>query len=433
MSNKDIAFYSKNKAYKIDFKAENISSDGGIALLEKIERKHHLIKDFSKNIVDKRNQSYVQYDIYNLLKTRVFMLAQGYEDTNDVEKLKTDELFTEFFNNKLTSQSTLSRFENSVDKHQIFNILNNMLLKYVKSLKGRDKVIIDIDGTDAETYGHQQLTMFNGFYGHFMYNELFFHDGETGEIILPVLRPGNAHSNWWYVSILRRIVKAIKTEHPDIDIFIRADSGFSTPKFYDFAYQNNLKYTIGIASNDVLKNFFSKKINIVAERYVKKSIKKQFITKSFQYQAKSWQRPEKCYAKIESTGNGLNVRYFISNFENQTPREIYFDFYVKRGDASENRIKEVKNMCYSNRMSNHNFWANFFRLIISTLTYELMLLIKQKIQKTKHETAKKWQVNNIRLYLLKIGGMIKKTKRLITISLSKSAVYQDIFLDILLQ
>ena len=69
------------------------------------------------------------------------------------------------------------------------------------------------------------------------------------------------------------------------------------------------------------------------------------------YQAKSWDRPEKLYAKVESTGKGMNIRYFASNFENMTARQIYFGFYVKRGDASENRIKELKNMTYADRLS----------------------------------------------------------------------------------
>ena len=49
----------------------------------------------------------------------------------------------------------------------------------------------------------------------FMYNELFFHYGQTSQIIVPVLRPGNAHSNWWYVSILKRIVKRIYAQYPN--------------------------------------------------------------------------------------------------------------------------------------------------------------------------------------------------------------------------
>ncbi|NQY08094.1 MAG: transposase, partial [Flavobacteriales bacterium] len=69
----------------------------------------------------------------------------------------------------------------------------------------------------------------------------------------------------------------------------------------------------------------------------------------------------------------------VSNLPEQDAREIYLKIYVKRGDASENRIKEVKNMCFSDRLSNHSFWANFFRLITSSLVYEMFLLLKEKI------------------------------------------------------
>jgi len=33
-------FYNKNQAFKFDFSAEEISSDGGVFLCEKIERKY---------------------------------------------------------------------------------------------------------------------------------------------------------------------------------------------------------------------------------------------------------------------------------------------------------------------------------------------------------------------------------------------------------
>lgn len=433
MSNKDTVFFKENKAYFVDFNAEKISSDGGVLLLENNERKSRIIKHIASSIKDSRNQSYVSHDVYKMLKQRTFMVAMGYEDVNDIDKLKDDELFTSMFANQLASQPTISRFENSIDKHQIFSILYAWLDKYVKSLKGRKKVTIDIDSTDAQTYGHQQFSLFNGFYGHLMYNELYFHDGDTGQIIVPVLRPGNAHSNWWYVSILKRIVKSIKTKYPDIQIFIRADSGFSTPKFYEFARANKLKYTLGIASNAVLKEEAETIQNIVKEVFVSVEDKVQVFTKGFDYQAGTWSASEKCYAKVESTGKGLNVRYFISNFEEVSPQEIYFDFYVKRGDRSENRIKEVKNMCFADRMSNKSFWANFMRLIISSLAYELLLLVKQQISKTDNEKAKKWQIENIRLFLLKIGGLIRKTKRRIFISLSKSAVYKDLFMQLVYQ
>jgi len=431
MSHKDTLFYRENKAVLLDFEAAHISSDGGILLLDKVEREHGLIKYFSKHIVDDRNKSYTQHSADKMLKQRVLLLMQGYEDANDADLLKNDPIIKDTFENGIASQPTISRFENTNGKHEIFTLLEAWADRYVAGLKGRKQVTIDIDATDSETFGNQQLSLFNGFYHHTMYNELFFHDGDTGEIILPVLRPGNAHSNWWYVGILKRIVIKIQDQYPDIEILIRADSGFSSPVFYNFAHKFNLKYTLGIPANSVLKKRTKFLEKCISYSCVKKGEKRQIFTESFDYQAGTWDAPEKCYAKVESTGKGLNVRYFISNFEDKTPREIYFNFYVKRGDASENRIKEVKSMCFSGRLSNHKFWANAFRLIISSIAYEMFRLIREKIQKTDFKKAKTWQVNNIRLFLLKIAGTIRHTKRRIYVSLSKSAIYRELFLQLL--
>ncbi len=103
-------------------------------------------------------------------------------------------------------------------------------------------------------------------------------------------------------------------------------------------------------------HFTKQTIIEVKKEYASKIIKHQEFVGPFTYQAKSWDRSEKLYAKVESTGKGMNVRYFVSNFEAMTAQQIYFDFYVKRGDASENRIKELKNMTYSDRLSCHRYW-----------------------------------------------------------------------------
>lgn len=432
MSNKDIAFYRGKQTILVDFSASEISTDGSLVLLEKIERTHKLIKKFSNYIPDNRNQNLIDYTIYDQLKQRVFMLMLGYEDANDVSHLKNDPIFKDVLQGDLASQPTISRFENSLDKRSIFELMNAWLDNYVSSLKGRKKIIIDIDATDDPTYGHQQLTMFNGYYRQFMYNELFFHDGQTGQIILPVLRPGNSHSNKWYVSLLKRVIERIKEKYPNIKIIIRTDSGFSGAEFYKLVDDYNLLYATGIASNEVLKKQTKELEKIVRETYLSKKEKHQSFI-SFGYKAKSWHKEQQCYAKVESTGKGMNIRYFSSNIKDKTAEQIYFDFYVKRGEASENRIKEVKNMCFSDRLSNHRYWANFFRLFISSLAYEMFLLLKQKIKKTSLEIARKWQIDTIRTYLLKVGARIKITKKRIYYQLSKSFVYKDLFREIIIQ
>lgn len=426
MSNKNKAFYRGQQEVFVDFSSQEISTDGAVVYLEKLERKHGLLKRISEFIPDHRNPLFTVYSRYAQFKQRVFMMIQGYEDVNDVQHLKNDPLFKDVLEGEMASQSTISRFENCFDKKSIFAICYDFIDRYVESIKDREEVVIDVDGTDDPTHGNQQLSMFNGFYEQFMYNELFFHDGQTGQIILPVLRPGNSHSNKWYAGILRRIVKKIREKYPTIKITIRSDSGFSCPAFYEVVNKYNLTFATGIASNPVLKRKVKRVEKAVKKLYLEKGLKHQHFIK-YSYQAKSWSKPQTCYAKIESTGIGMNVRHFVSNIEGKDAREIYFDFYVQRGDASENRIKEVKNMCFSDRLSNQNFLANFFRLITSSLTYEFFRLIKEEINEVKDEVAEKWQVSSIRMYLLKVGATIKVTKRRVYYMLSKSFVYQDLF------
>jgi len=432
MRDKDTIYYKNNQVYKIDFSSEEISSDASVYLADKIERNHKIIRNISDCLIERRKENLVKHSIYKILKQRVYLMMHGYEDANDAEHLKHDPILQDVLEGSLASQPTVSRFENSIDKHSLYKILSKWLENYVKSIGKRKKVIIDVDCTDDPTHGHQQLSLFNGYYGQFMYNELLFHDGQTGQLILPVLRPGNSHSNRWYVAILKRIVKRIRTEYPDIKIYIRADSGFSNSFFYKLAYQEHLYYAIGLITNDVLKKRVERAERAVRILYGSKNQKHQHFI-SYQYQAGTWHSPLQCYAKIESTGKGMNIRHFCSNIPEQQAREIYFGFYVKRGDTSENRIKELKNMCFADRLSDHGFWANFIRLIISCLVYEMFLKIKEMIRKTKHEAAKKWQVNNIRLYLLKVGGTIKKTVKRVYVKLSKSFVYKDLLYELIAQ
>ena len=362
----------------------------------------------------------------------MFCLIQGYEDTNDVDYLKNDPLFQDTLEGEMASQPTLSRFENRFNKTEIWKLCNLWIDRYVRSLQGRSEIVIDIDATDDPTYGKQQLSLFSGFYGQFMYNELLFHDGETGQIIVPILRPGNSHSNKWYVAILKRILIKIRSIYPDLKITIRADSGFSCASFYQLADDYKLLFVIGLASNHVLKRRTERAEKAVRHLFDSNKIKHQhFISHS--YQAQSWHQPQNCYTKIESTGKGLNVRHVVSNLPEEDARSIYFGCYVKRGETSENRIKELKNMCYSDRLSNHRFWANFARLLISSLTYEMFVLIKKAIAKTNITNAKKWNIDTIRTRLLKVGATIKTTKRRVYYQLSKAFVYQNLFLELLKQ
>lgn len=432
MSYKNTIFYRQKQRYSFNCENEDLSTDGGVVLLEKIERKHGLLKKFSNHLVDNRDPSKIEYSNSQMLKQRVFLLMQGYQDCNDVAYLKNDSLIKDMLESDLCSQPTLSRFENSFSTRDIYNLCTYWVENYVESIDvNREIIIIDVDGTDDPTHGNQQLSLYNGYYGQTMYNELFFHDGDTGQIILPVLRPGNVHSNRWFVKILSKIIDKIRIKFPDKIILLRGDGGFSGAAFYDLVEEKKIQYCVGMTANSILKTKTSFVEKAVSKTFVKENIKHQHFIPSFEYKAKSWTKNQTCYAKIESTGMGMNIRYFSSNIPNLSGREIYKDIYTKRGDASENRIKEVKNMCYSGRLSCHYFVSNFIRLFMSSLAYEMFVVLKKYIKETTDDVAKKWQIDNIRLFLLKVGATIQKSVRRVNINFSKSYICKDLFQQII--
>ena len=112
MANKTTAFYCKNQAVLYDFSGELISSDGSLLLLEKQERKHKLLQYYANLIPDHRDPLRIVHSKEKLLKQRVFMLMQGYEDCNDVFHLQHDPAYKDILSGDLASQPTLARFEN---------------------------------------------------------------------------------------------------------------------------------------------------------------------------------------------------------------------------------------------------------------------------------------------------------------------------------
>ena len=432
MSLQNTLFYKKNKKISYNFLAEEISTDGAVFLSEKVERKTKLISNFCQYLPDARDARRIDHTIEKMVKQRVYLMIQGYEDCNDEKYLRNDPLIQEVLDGDLASQPTMTRLENSLRVSDIYNISQHYFIEnYVASIpKNKKQIIIDADGTDDPTHGDQQLSMYNGYYRQFMYNELLFHDGESGQVILPVLRPGNCHSNRWFVHILSIIVDKIREKFASIEILVRADAGFSNAEFYRLAEEKNLKFCVGLTRNPRLKKFTETAEEVVRTGYLEQEEKYQFFAGAFKYQADSWDKAQQCYAKVESTGKGMNIRYFCSNMEDQTARELYWDFYVKRGEASENRIKELKNMCFGDRLSCHKFTANYLRLFFSCLCYEFFRQLRELIKKSGDAEAQKWQPSNIRLFVMKVGATIEKKKRSIVISFSKSYVCQELFAKI---
>ena len=219
------------------FDGGSLTSDAGWLLFGSLDRQHRLCEGFSSCISESRDRRYVRHDLLKLIRQRVLQIVAGYEDCNDADTLRSDPMLKTVCDQlpesdpDLATQPTFSRLENSVTKKDLMRLSQWLLGRYVRSLKKRrpSKIILDLDSTDDHTHGQQEFSFYHGYYRNHILHPLLIFDADTGDLVCVVLRPGNKGAASHIVPILKRVVEAIRQGvGTDVEIEIRADSGFAT-------------------------------------------------------------------------------------------------------------------------------------------------------------------------------------------------------------
>ena len=110
------------KPVHCQFDEPHSSSDGGALLLKAADQKLQLSSALAACLVDSRQAAKVKHTIEDLLRQRIYGLASGYADANDAARLAQDPVFKLLLDRapltgpELSSQPTLSRFENSIGR-----------------------------------------------------------------------------------------------------------------------------------------------------------------------------------------------------------------------------------------------------------------------------------------------------------------------------
>ena len=330
----------------------------------------------------------------------------------------------------LATQATFSRLENSVSKKDLMRLSRGFLQRYVRSLKKRrpDQVILDLDSTDDHTHGQQEFSFYHGYYRNHILHPLLIFDAVTGDLVTVVLRPGNKGAASHIVPILKRIVKAIRREvGKELQIEIRADSGFATPRLYEFceSEENKLQYVIGLSRNPRLQRMVEPMLESTRLRFDEFE-EKQRQFDEFLYRAGSWDRFRRVIVKVEVDHRGINRRFVVTNRDDLSSQSLY-DHYTDRGQ-SENFIKAFKNHLSMDRLSCHRFLANQFRLLLHGLAYQMFVRLRDYLYGTPWQ---KLEIETLRRRVLKIGARVRQTTRRIWAHLSSGFPEQALFLLVL--
>jgi len=219
------------------FDGGRLTSDGGLPWLAEAEESLGICRALAACVPEWR-RSHIDHSIEALTRQRVFGIACGYEDQNDADTLRADPLLKLVCGRRpesdadLASQPTLSRFENAVGRHACRAVAHALLGVYLHARErdGRPAhIVLDIDSTDDPTHGEQEGTAYHGYYRQHMYHPLLVFDGETDQLVVALLRPGNAHASRGVLSVLRVLIGAMRARWPGVTVEIRADGGCAVP------------------------------------------------------------------------------------------------------------------------------------------------------------------------------------------------------------
>ena len=456
------------QSVEVDFNGGTLTSDGGLLMLREVDDRLDLIRRAAEIIPDPRDPKYVVHPQTELLTSRIFGIAAGYEDANDHEHLRHDAAFQvaaghtpaqgqyeDGDKHPLASPSTHSRFENRIDEttnlrlHELF--VDVFLESYTEA---PEEIILDYDATDDTIHGNQQQRHFNGFYDSYCFLPLYVFCGD--HLLVSYLRPSSVGAAHRARAVTKLLVQKIRSRWPDVKIILRGDGGYSISSLMNWCDRNDVYYVFGMPKNSVLERKLTCSMTLAKIRFGITG-QKQACFRWFRYRTqRTWNRYRWVLGKAEFGSDGANPRFVVSNLPSdqgvvddemywtridgkpairtkntgveccpvEDPEQFYRTMYCQRGEM-ENRIKEQQMCLFADRTSCTKFQANQFRLMLSSLAYVLVDGIRRlALSGTKNARLR---VDTIRLKLFKIAARVRVSCRRVLFQLASHCPNAELF------
>jgi hypothetical protein len=250
------------------------------------------------------------HSLADIIGFRMKMIAAGYEDGNDANRLRCDPAFKMAQDalpsgRDLASQSTLCRLENLPGMRELVAMGRAMVDLYCASFRQVPKrIVLDIDDTFDAVHGGQQLRLFNAHHDEYGFQPMVVFDGD-GRFVGAVLRPAKRPSGAEIRPHLRRLVRAIRSNWPNTRVLIRADSHYCSPPVIDWCRANGVDFILGVAPTTTLRKHVAElEVSTLARFEASAKPDKVRRFKEFFDGAGSWSRVE----RIIAPGRGRRPR-----------------------------------------------------------------------------------------------------------------------------
>ena len=418
-----------NSKIKINFHGGDLSSDAGLLLIKEFICKIGLDNLISQHFQTDDKIFRIHKDAQNLLQ-KIYQQLAGYFTDDDSDELIADPIFTNLLDKRsLASQPTMSRFFNRMDDITLMQLdwILSLLRKRIYSIRKPEMILLDIDSTLFSTFGKQEGEGFNYHYSNHGYHPLLCYDGLTGDLLKAMLRPGNVYTSTDCCEFLKPLLMEYLEDYPDVDLYLRGDSGFADPDLFELLETNGTSYAIRLKVNATLTKLAESLVKELDEITADNKVDYAVVYGEFRYAASSWGQTRRIVVKVEKpAGQLVYMHTFIVTNMDMKPSEMMC-FYCNRG-RMENFIKESKNGFDMDTMSSHNMTVNSNRMQISVLVYNIFNWFRRLVLP---KSMRKLQIDTVRLKLLKIAAKMVRSARYLTFKLCSSCPYKEAFIETL--
>ena len=429
---------SFNRTVKICASDARITSDAGLVLLREADHRLGLTESLARRLVDPRRQELIRYQLVELLRERLYALAQGYSAQDDADRLAHDPAMKlavwdrpgrQPLEERLASQPSQSRLIDiltltSGNRAALRDSLGEACRRHLRATGGDHaarKVTIDIDSFPILVHGRQPGAAYNGHYRETVYHPLVASYSVAGKydgmqdghrlgngFVHAILRQGQVHTAQGVKRFLQEVVRLAHGLGHVLDF--RIDAGYTDGVTLDFLTDEKLRFLGRLKSNPVLDRLAAPHLGRPVGRPPKQGYEE--VVELGLHQAESWQHPQRVLLVMvdrpdPKTGQlNLLPDYFflvVGWKAEELDGPTALEHYRQRG-TFEDRIGEFQ-QAIRPRLSHDDFSANEALLRLSLLAFNLASMLRIEYEAAAGSCC---DLGRFQRDVLKAGGRVVK-------------------------
>jgi hypothetical protein len=386
--------------YKLGTTKDEMTAQAGLALFGEFIRGLGVLDFVDKRMPKPGNKKGFKPSVY--VHPLLLMLNGGGRSLEDTREITNDKGLRRLLKlRKVPSPDALGDWLRKMgDRGGLEGLLevNRDVLDWGMRKDNQDGYTLDIDATEIIAEKYEALWTYNGNRG---YMPIVGHIAESGMVLCDDFREGNVSPGTRNLEFIKQCEEQLPSGKR-IEYF-RSDSAAYQGKIIDYCMDKGIEFAIGADLDEAVRKLINEipenewrkyesgKIAEAVHTMNKNKYSFRLIVISKPYQADVFDDVDpKCKFKVIAT--------------NRTePAEWVVDWYRKRCDCSENRIKDLKIGFSMERMPCGQFNANavFFR--IGVIAYNLYKLFATMVL---DKGWRKFQVQSVRWKLYQTAGKV---------------------------